>query len=200
MSAILTTQQPKNKSSDENTDHSKKPVSLSLLRNSVFGFPASLSLLLSLFTSCAHTPSQSGGATSTRLSLPPRSLWQLCSVSILNSWWWIWAGSNGGSHTYIHTHTSIKAVDNYGCWHRLSFSFSPSPTYSDSVDRRGNVTPINTDFCSDQMAVFAANVPKELYVIEPYIHCQRQMPFCTMKCLCQFLTFGLTLLGHTVNH
>ena len=77
MSAIPTTQQLKNKTTDENTDHSKKPVSPSLLRNSVsalqpLSLPPSSPPSLSLSLSCAHTHSQSGGATSGLLSLPPR--------------------------------------------------------------------------------------------------------------------------------
>lgn len=46
-----------NKTSDENTDHSKKPVSLSLLRTLCLCFPASLSLSLSR----TKTHLQSGG-------------------------------------------------------------------------------------------------------------------------------------------
>ncbi len=125
MSAIPTTQQLKNKTTDENTDHSKKPVSPSLLRNSL-SLLSSLSLPLSLSLSRARTHSESGGAMSGLLSLPPRHYDN----------WVLWASWIGGGEseqeatmahtptfTHTHTHTSSDA-----CWQIVSLSFSLTNT------------------------------------------------------------------------
>lgn len=99
MSAIPTTQQPKNKSIDENTYHSKKLLSSLVLRNSL-SLLSSFSLPLSLAFALSRTHNQVAQWAVSSCYTP--SLWQLGTASILNSWW-VWAGRNGGSHTFVHT-------------------------------------------------------------------------------------------------
>lgn len=136
MSAIPATQQPKNKSIDENTYHSKKLLSSLVLRNSL-SLLSSFSLPLSLAFALSRTHNQVAQWAVSSCYTP--SLWQLGTASILNSWW-VWAGRNGGSHTFVHTSSDA-----------FSLSLTRLHIYGESDHTRENVTLFKMDFCSDQM-------------------------------------------------
>ena len=74
------------------------PIAPAQLSVSAFQLP---SLTLPLSRSLFRTHSRSGGVLSRHPTPPPPSLWQLGPVSILNSWWWVWAGSEGGLCTVL---------------------------------------------------------------------------------------------------
>lgn len=120
-------------------------------------FPASLSLSTSL--SIAHTHTLTIRWRNERaLFASPLSLWQLGTMSILNSWWWVWAGSDDGSHTYIHTHMSSDA-----CWQIVSLPLSLSLAHLQFTEGKTSLPSMQTSVLTKwHVCVFVPNTPIEL--------------------------------------